>query len=320
MNAENFEHWLRHQGYRVVRTPSSYWYEASRGVYQAFPYQWVIEPPESELRGLLRSERAIALRYSTPVSAPHGMISYHVVCEDPSYDIATLSRQSRQNVRKGLKHVDVERISIDRLATDGWRLRQETLARQGREGAESEAWWRRLCESAAGLDGFEAWGALHDGELMASFLAFRSDGCYSLPYEQSASSGLEYRVNNAIFYAVIHEAIHQADISQVFLCLHSLDAPSTVDEFKFRMGCTARPVRQRVVFHPWLAPALNRLSHAALRKLVAWRPNSPILSKIEGMVRFNLEGRRGLEEQVWPECFAGRREEILQAASGQVGV
>jgi hypothetical protein len=319
VNAENFARWLQHQGYRVVRTPSSYWYEASRGVFQAFPYQWIIEPPERELRDLLWRERAFALRYSTSVSAPHGMISYHVVCEDPSYDIATLSRQSRQNVRKGLKHVDVERISIDRLATDGWRLRQETLARQGRDGAESEAWWRRLCESAAGLDGFEAWGALHDGELMASFLAFRSDGCYSLPYEQSASSALEYRVNNAIFYAVIHEAIQQEDISQVFLCLHSLDAPSSVDEFKFRMGCTARPVRQRVVFHPWLAPALNRPSHAMLRKLLDWRSGSPVLPKIEGMVRFYLEGRRGLEEQAWPECLVDRREEILRSASGQVG-
>ncbi len=314
MNAENFALWLQRQGYRVVRTPSSYWYEASRKVYQAFPYQWIIEPPESELRGLLLRERAIALRYSTPVNASQGMISYHVVCEDPSYDMATLPRQSRQNIRKGLKYVNVKRISIDRLATDGWRLRQETLARQGREGAESEAWWRCLCQSAADLDGFEAWGALHGGELLASFLAFRCDGCYSLPYEQSATSALEHRVNNAIFYAVIREAIQQAEISKVFLCLHSLDAPSTVDEFKFRMGCTARPVRQRVVFHPWLAPALNHLSHAALMKLVRWRAESPTLPKIEGMVRFYLEGRRGLEEQVWPECLADRRDEIMHAA------
>lgn len=313
MNAENFARWLQRQGYRVVRTPSSYWYEASRGVYQAFPYQWVIEPAVSELRGLLRRERAIALRYSTPVSAPRGMMSYHVVCEDPSYDMATLSRQARQNVRKGLRYVDVERISIDRLANDGWQLRQETLARQGREGAEGEAWWRRLCQSAADLEGFEAWGALHDGQLLASFLAFRCDGCYSLPYEQSVTSALEHRVNNAIFYAVIREAIQRTDISQVFLCLHSLDAPSSVDKFKFRMGCTARPVRQRVVFHPWLAPALNRLSHAALRKLTRWRSESPILPKFEGMVRFYLEGRRGLREQVWPECLADRRDEILQA-------
>lgn len=314
MNAENFARWLQRQGYHVVRTPSSYWYEASQRVYQAFPYQWIIEPPESELRRLLVQERAIALRYSTPVKAPRGMISYHVVCEDPSYDVGMLPRQSRQNVRKGLRHVDIERISIDRLATDGWQLRQETLARQGRHGAESEAWWRRLCQSAADLEGFEAWGALHDGELLASFLAFRSDGCYSLPYEQSVTSALEYRVNNALFYAVIRQAIQQADISQVFLCLHSLDAPSTVDEFKFRMGCTARPVRQRVVFHPWLAPALNRLTHAALRKLVRWRSESTTLPKIEGMVRFCLEGARGLGEQVWPECLEGRRDEIAQVA------
>jgi hypothetical protein len=313
VNAESFALWLQRQGYRVVRTPSSYWYEAGRGVYQAFPYHWIIDPPASELRGLLWAERAIALRYSPSITAQQGMISYHVVCEDPSYNMAALSRQSRQNVRKGLRYVGVERISLERLATEGWRLRHETLARQGREGAETESWWHRLCQSAADVDGFEAWGALRDGEVLASFLAFRCDGCYSLLYEQSATDALEYRVNNALYYGVIQEAMQQAGITQVFLGLHSLDAPSTVDNFKFRMGCTPRPVRQRVVFHPWFAPALNSLSLAVLRKLVAWRPENPTLPKIEGMVRFHLEGRRGLEEQVWPECLTDRRGEILQA-------
>ena len=106
--------------------------------------------------------------------------------------------------------------------------------------------------------------------------------------------------------------LEREDVDSIFYGLHSLDAPASVDEFKFRMNYRAHPVRQRVVFHPWLAPALNRLSHAALRKLVRWRSESSVLPKIEGMVRFHLEGRRGLGEQVWPECLADRRDEILQ--------
>ena len=156
MNAEVFAEWLRRQGYRVIRTPSSYWFEASSRVYQAFPYHWVIEPSERELNDLLLQQNAIALRYSTPLTVPQGKVSYHVVCEDPAYDLPLLPRQTRQNVRKGLEYAHVEPIPLPRLATEGWRLRLDTLNRQGREAAESEAWWHRLCMSAEDLPGFEA--------------------------------------------------------------------------------------------------------------------------------------------------------------------
>ena len=150
MNAETFADWLRRQGYRVFRTQSSYWYEVSPRVYQAFPYHWVIEPEEKELRRLLLSNNAVALRYSTPVGAPRGKMSYHVVCEG-DYELKSLPRRARQNARRGLRYASVEPISMSRLATEGWRLRLDTLERQGRADAESEAWWRRVCDSAQDL-------------------------------------------------------------------------------------------------------------------------------------------------------------------------
>jgi hypothetical protein len=313
MNADTFAEWFRRQGYRVVRTPSSYWYEAGARVYQAFPYHWLIEPTERELRSLLLKNNAIALRYSAPVTHPRGKVSYHVVCQDPAYDLPSLSRQTRQNVRRGLGYTSIEPIPMARLAGEGWKLRQDSLERQGRPGAETEEWWQRLCASAEDLPGFEAWGALHDGELVASFLAFVCDGCFTLPHEQSASAHLEHRPNNAIFFAIIQEAFRRQGISEVFFCLHSLDAPGSVDQFKFRMGCTAKPVRQRVAFHPLLAPWVNRASHGALKRAVARYPGNATLAKAEGMVRFYLDGKRPPGEQEWPECLAGQKGEWLNA-------
>jgi hypothetical protein len=315
MNAKVFAEWLRRQGYRVVRTASSYWYEASPRVYQAFPYHWLIEPSERELWGLLVRNNAIALRYSTPVISPRGKVSYHVVCQDPAYDLPSLSRQARQNVRRGLEYARVEPIPLSRLATEGWKLRQDSLERQGRVGAETEEWWQRLCTSAEDLPGFEAWGAIHDGELVACFLVFICDHHFTLPHEQSASAHLEHRINNAIFFAVAQAAFKHPGISEVFFCLHSLDAPDSVDQFKFRMGFTAKPVRQRVVFHPVLAPVFNRASHAALQRLVCRYPDNPTWAKAEGMLRFHLEGKLAPAKQDWPECLADRRSELLEASS-----
>jgi hypothetical protein len=301
MNAETFAEWMRRQGHRVVRTSSTYWCEVSPRVYQAFPYHWVIQPPEEELRTLLRENRAIALRYSTSTGARRGKLSYHVVCDGPTYDLASLPRQARQNIRRGLRYAAIEKIPISRLATEGWQLRLETLTRQGREVAETEEWWRRLCLTAEDLPGFEAWGAIHNGELAATFLAFACDDCYTLPYLQSATAHLRQRVTNAIFYAVTREALGRPEINTVFAGLQSLDAPPSVDEFKFRMDYTARPVRQRVVFHPWLAPLVARYGQSVVGQLLRHWPDSPALAKVEGMVRFYLEGKLPLREQDCPE-------------------
>jgi hypothetical protein len=323
MSAKVFAEWLRRRGYRVIRTPSSYWHETSPHVYQAFPYHWVIEPEEKELSQLLRANQAIALRYSTPATAPKGKLSYHVVCEDPAYDLGSLRRQARQNVRRGLRYASVEPILFSRLATEGWNLRRDSLERQGRADAETEEWWRRLCTSAQDLPGFEAWGAIHEGELVASFLAFTCDDCFTLPHEQSASAHLRHRVNNAIFYGVTHQAIQRENINSVFFCLHSLDAPPSVDEFKFRMGYTARPVRQRVVFHPFLAPLLNRASHTMIKQILNRYPNHAKLSKTEGMLRFYLDGKLPANDQNMPVCLtqsSGKPDKALVSPEGLYGV
>ena len=316
MNADIFAEWLRRQGYRVVRTASSYWYEASPRVYQAFPYHWAIEPAEEELRNLLVRNGAVALRYSAPLTNSRGKVSYHVVCEDPAFGLSSLPRQTQQNVRRGLEYAHIEPIPLPRLASEGWGLRLDTLTRQGRANAETAPWWRRLCLSAEGLPGFEAWGAIHDGQLAASFLAFTCDDCFTLPYEQSASAHLQHRPNNAIFYAVTREALRRPGISRVFLTLHSLDAPASIDQFKFRMGYTAKPVRQRVVFHPLLAPLLNRASHAAIKRALRRYPHHPTLAKAEGMVRFYLEGKRPPQSQDLPECLLSLKGELSEVLQG----
>jgi hypothetical protein len=312
MNADIFAEWLRRQKYRVVRTPSSYWCEASPRVYQAFPYHWVIDPSEEELLELIRGNGAIGLRYSTPVAAAVGMLSYHVVWEGSPYDLDLLPRQARQNIRKGLAYAEVEPISLSRLATEGWRLREQTLLRQGRSGAEDQTWWYRLCQSAEGLPGFEAWGAIHDGELVASLLTFRCDDYCLFPHQQSADQALRQGVNNSLFYIVTRSLLDQPGVATIFLSLQSLDAPESVDQFKFRMGYQARPVRQRVVFHPWLTPVLNPKTHALINRLAHWRPDDPRLSKVEGMIRFHLAGKRPPDKQEWPACLAEHRETLLK--------
>lgn len=305
MNPENFAEWLRRQGHNVYQTKSSYWYDQAPRVYQAFPYHWTITPADEEVESLLREMGGIALRYSAPYGTEIGKTSYHVILDKTPYDLTQLIKKARYDVRKGLKNVKVEKISFRKMAEEGWQLRAETLERQRREKAESHKWWRKLCLSCKDLEGFEAWAAIMNGRLVASLIASIEADTFSILYQQSCTDFLSLGVNNALTYQVTKEALSRTNINEMYYGLHSLDAPPSVDQFKFRMGYSARPVRQRVVFHPGLSPLVNGMSHALLRGIKQIQPSNSLIAKAEGMVRFYREGKLPSDQQNLPPILEG---------------
>jgi hypothetical protein len=288
------------RGYRVLDTESSLWVEFWPRVYQAFPYHWIIQPSEEEIEAFLRNENAIGLRYSTPIESSRGALSYHAVHIADSYGFDNLGKWARRNTRRGLRRCSVEPINFDLLADEGFALQVDTLDRQGRNLEVKRDRWRRLCSAAIDLPGFEAWGAFVDGDMAASVITFQMEDCSYMLYQQCHRKYLSDYVNNALCYIVSKEMITRPAIKSILYGLHSLDAPPSVDTFKFRMGYTAKRLRQRVVFHPALKPLLNRLSHELLRGLMRIMPGNVPLSKAEGMVRFYRQGLLPLGEQHCP--------------------
>jgi len=310
MNAETFAEWMRRQGHRVYRTASSYWYDAGPRVLQAFPYHRLITPDKKEIQTLMVKHGIIALRYSTPLDFSEGRVSYHVVLHTP-YELEALKQQTRNGIKRGLERFHVEKIPFERLATEGWALQYDTLVRQDRLRSMKQNEWECLCRSADNLPGFEAWAATSNGDLAGAVIICRIDDVFSVPYAMSRSCCLSSHVNNILFYSVSCEMLKRQGVSSVFFTVQSLDAPANVDEFKFRMGFESKAVRQRVDFHPFISPFTTPTLHAWTRKLLQWDPSNPFLAKTEGMLRFHLEGKRPIAEQVWPECMAGQREILI---------
>jgi hypothetical protein len=300
MKSDYFAEWLYRQGHRVAQTESSFWVEASPHIFQAFPYHWIISPSQEELDNLLHDHSAIGLRYSTARDQPAGAASYHVVFNGQQYPISFLRKKTRPGLRRVMERASVEPISFTRLGSEGWRLRAETLQRQSRKAAESEEWWHNLCHSTDGLPGFEAWATILDGRLAATLIAFTYENCCNVLYQQSLTEYLPLRVNKSLYFVFTNEILKRPGNLWIFSGLHSLDAPHGVEEFKFQMRYTAKPVRQRVVFHPWLRPLFNSATHAVLRAGLRLQPGNPTFSKAEGMLRFYLQGRLPLSQQEWP--------------------
>ena len=306
MDAENFAEWYRRQGHSVVRTDSSYWFDAGPRVYQAFPFGWLIEPTGDELAALMWKHKILSLRYSTSLQAPIGKVSYHVTLSDP-YNLDLLRSQARNAVRRGLANSLIEPVPFERVADEGWRLQQDTLARQGRTASMSQADWVRICHSAIGLEGFEAWAAIVQGEMAASVIICRIEDTFYVPYAFSHSQYLDLYVNNALFYTFSCDLLARAGVKRIFFTVQSLDAPKSVDEFKFRMGLHAQAVRQRVVFHPLLEPFISASTHRIVTGLQKRYPARVALAKLEGMMRFYLEGKLPISQQAWPDCLAASK-------------
>jgi hypothetical protein len=104
-------------------------------------------------------------------------------------------------------------------------------------------------------------------------------------------------------------------VSGIFFTVQSLDAPTQVDEFKFRMGFLPKVACQQVAFSPLLRPFATSLTHAVIRRLYRRFPSSPSLAKAEGILRFHLDGARPPSDQAWPECLSDLRPAALEAAS-----
>ncbi len=315
MNAETFAEWLRRQGHKVLKTASSYWYEAGPRVLQAFPYHWLIAPSEDELGSLMFRHGILALRYSAPLDYRDGKISYHIVLRPP-YQLDALRAQARNGVKNGLAHFRVEQISFECLAAEGWELQRDTLDRQNRLRSMTQDEWQRLCRAADGLPGFEAWAAVADTGLAGAVIICRIDDVFSVPYAMSRSCFLANHVNNVLFYTVSQEMLGRQGVREVFFTVQSLDAPPSVDDFKLRMGLLPRAVRQRVQFHPWLRPLCAGTSHRMLTRLLKRDDANPLVAKTEGMLRFHIEGKVSLREQSWPECLASQKNQLLSLLGG----
>lgn len=312
MNVEMLRTWLERLGHRTVQVGKTWWYDAGPRTYQALPYHTLVEPSPEERTHLFWHVGAGALRYFAPFQSTRGVVSYHVAFQAAVYDFDALSGNARSKVRRGLKRCTIAPISLERLAQDGWRLQADTLERQGRTATMDAARWRQICLAACDLPGFEAWGALLDGTLVASMLLLRVGDTYSVLYAQSDRQHLDKYVNNALCYTVSNELRARPGIHQIFYSTQSLDAPASVDEFKFRMGYRAEPVRQCVAFHPIAAPFFNRATHWLIRQMHQRYPQSGLLPKVEGMVRLYRDSRRPVVEQDWPECLVAHKPELLQ--------
>jgi hypothetical protein len=250
-----------------------------------FPHHRQLELPEAELSQVFRHWPA-GVRYFAPASAP-GRSSYALVIRDRGYGLDHLSGNTRSKVRRGLARCEIERLTPAFVREHGRGINDDTLRRiKIEERYPWDAYWAAAEQSS---DCVEVWGARVDGTLAAYLLAVRADRCCEILIARSHSDSLKHYPNNALLFTVVRDMLARPDVDEVFFGVEALDdAAEGTELFKLSMGFEKSPIRQRIVLHPVLRPALrSTLVVRALGALSHRRPDNELLRKLHGLAVFS---------------------------------
>ena len=285
MSADGMAKFFEALGHRVLRTQSTYWYDVFRRFYLGFPHHRTLDLPEEELSEVFRHLPA-GVRYFAPPTAS-GRASYSLVIRDRGYDLDRLSSNTRSKVRRGLGRCQVERLTPAYVRAHGREINDDTLRRTRMQDRYPwDLYWEAAEQSS---DCVEVWGASIDGVLAAYLVGVRADRGCELLIARSHSETLKHYPNNALLFTVVRDMLARPDVDEVFFGVESLDdAAEGTELFKLSMGFTKSPIRQRIVLHPLLRPALrSRLVVRALAALSHRRPDNELLRKLHGLAVFS---------------------------------
>lgn len=250
MNADYFAQFYEACGYTILRTASSYWYNASNQIYQSIPPGVAIDPAGEELQTLFHRRTLLGVRF--PSLSQSGVASGLFVVRDKQYDFHSLQRQFRQHVQKGFEYGEINEIDFDYLFRHGMPVNQEAIARRGQKLSHFVALtpWRRFCEAGKRTPGTGVIGSFVRGELVSYLVYFIADKiCHGL-YMMSRTAARSYRANHLLYYVYTKTMIARTDIEVVTTGLQSPPALVQVDEFKRHAGYHKEPRSLCVAFRP----------------------------------------------------------------------
>jgi hypothetical protein len=243
-------------------------------------------PPDDRERRLLFWNRLTPLvGYAIEASETELNANYYV-CRDREYDVERLPRKSRRDVRRGLRAVEVRRISFDEVARSGYCSFAETRSRN-QAGAPDAASFAADCRLRAGFACQAAWGAFADGALVAWMTTHRVGahvdlGSVSLDWEKRALCA-----SYALVYTVTRHALVEEQADCVAYGLSSLQEESRIaslHQFKLWLGFRAVPVQRCFEPHPLLSPLSSPLALRVASYFLAHAPQHRAIRKLRGVV------------------------------------
>jgi hypothetical protein len=284
-----FARFMERRGYRVLERAGALWHSVGFGMYISFPYHRRLDLDPREADTVLRSMRAVGIRYASLRWG--GLPSGLYVCRSKDYDFQSLHRNHRAHIRKGLPFFEIRELTEGELLTQGLAVNRETLKRQSRYDAEfgSARRWARVVTAIQDSPCISAIGAFLDGRLGSYAITCVEDGWLQILHKMNSFEFDGLHASHVLDFTLTRRIATDPSLSAVSMGWASLAGSPGVHEYKIRLGYTFEPQSSVIRLAHSAERALdNSVARAALRFAGRMFPRAQFL----GRVQATIEGAR----------------------------
>lgn len=197
-------------GRRIHAHDGVFW-EQTYPLYCKPVFEFRVIKPQSAKPGLRHS----VLGYSHQVSDPsmgNRSLSFMVLEEGEieGYDMSRLNAKKRNQIRKGMKHCEVQRITeVEPLLEAMREMNISQAKRQGRIDVPPEYYiekadeWRKEIRATFAHTGYQWWGAFCGNELAAYMAILKVEGVVFIQVVKSHTAYLNQCPTDALYYVVL---------------------------------------------------------------------------------------------------------------------
>lgn len=287
MNSEESKHPLealyRAMGHRVIHRDGVLWIDIGAFCLMTLPSVVPVSTSLSGIGDLLRESHRLAAVFRA--DRPCGFESHAYYVRDKNYGPASLQRQYRQNLNRGLETCRTRAMSWDELRDQGIKVNADMMRRRGvRPGVFSDpAAWGRICRIASEIPQLNVLGCFCRGELAAYVISWTDQGVCEGIMAHWSDQFPDARPAHVIYYEFTREMISRSEVTAVTVGRGALPLKPTLDRFKRHAGYQVETIPLGVVLHPrWAKLIQSRLSLGVLDCLRGWvGKRLPILENAE---------------------------------------
>jgi hypothetical protein len=277
--------------------PETLWIRSETFGMIRFPTFQLTPPTRQEVSRVLWSAPAAVISYIVEPDARHPQNTWLYVCQDPSYNIETLSKPARRDARRATRGLVIAPLEWPVLLDKGWRAFSDTLARL-RLSNSSPADFGRCYERFSRNPCHQVIGAWKEDSLAAFMTLFVVDDWVEIEGSFFAEAHKGLCPSNGLAHYVLDHFLVQRRFRTVSYGTSSVqeeNGKTGLHAYKTKVGFKAQPAHRIFVLHPLLHPFVNRLTLRGINTVLYFMPKDRRLKKAQGVLA-SLLGKRQLSE------------------------
>lgn len=246
LGSRHYADFLKSQGKMVYELDGVFWMNHHSALIPTSAMPVYTDLSYKEAVQLVNKSGALFLRYATgPVMAPSSW--WNIVCRH--YDFNKVSSNTRSKIRRGLRRLDIKRVSPDKIAEQGYQCHVKCYSRYKHALPQSKKAFESFLQSLTGQSIFDIWACTKDKQLLGYILCLvENNGVFMHTIDITPAGLRDYAA-----YAMIHHIL-QFYVNEKALPVsngsRSIAHDTHMQDFLCKLGFEKEYAELHVIYRP----------------------------------------------------------------------